>query len=331
MALSALAPSERNEHLIYAMLPVALSFYLSLVLKLSDDPRIWVGFVTITAPLMIVILYESGIDNFLVNQAASQYVKHKHIATTRSNIGYFRGLLPHKGLDPESIPIETLVENTLSSYSIRKIFWRVRASLFLIPTVLVIVNIPFIFEIPREVNGETMYSKPLLELLPLNTNLVSFTLIVITVFLGLLLALMMWKKKERSYIIPVLILFVCTILVLIFDMVFYKTVYHSQSIYWEIVIELESGIIVVNLYRHRNIFENISNMIEFLYLYDRIVMDSIINGDDYSSSIITSYQPWKVNTRTQLDYLDKLLIRGDWAVFNQSWSKTKEGLEKYRK
>ena len=60
MSLSAVAPTEKTENLIYTILPVSVTLFLASVFLL--DPGTWLYLIGALAPIFSILLYEIGWD-----------------------------------------------------------------------------------------------------------------------------------------------------------------------------------------------------------------------------------------------------------------------------
>lgn len=323
MALSALAPSEKSVHLIYAMLPVTLSIYLVLLLGLSDDARIWVAFVTVFAPVLTVLLYESGIDEFAVNEIARRYVMKQWYNPLKTDLNRFREKMDLNEQELVDSTPKVAIQNSLHSYPIRRSFWRIRASIFLIPTSFFLVSIPFVFE----VKTEEQTTRPLLELLLRNTQFINNSFIVISILL-IIWAILEFISGEKRHLRWFVLLMGGICLSIGFLGYFFLNAEAPGVLFWQFLIAIEAGIFAVNFIRHRKIFSNIVLVSEFVYMFDLFAIDAIKRPKDYipPDRQDPEHSMWKFHTKSQLEYLDSKLIRGEWSIFAQSWNRIKSEL-----
>ncbi len=144
LALTALAPTEKSENLIYPMLPLALCLALSVFL--SPDPSYWTLITGIGAPILTLILYETSPDE--------KFFKAIYRAKMREmeNVLQDSFILLHlfiKSWQPNlnnpfakdidclmDIEVENYIQNSISSYYITKRFWRLRAFFYVLPSIL---------------------------------------------------------------------------------------------------------------------------------------------------------------------------------------------------
>ena len=151
MSLSAVAPTEKTENLIYAVFPVSITLcFASLLLP---DPGTWLPVVGAFAPILSIFLYEIGWDETRVK-------KHHHrvLQTSSSNLEpdfYNCNLFirtwettlqkpptPHGVSDYLESEYKILVTSTVSSYVARRRFWRQRASIYILASIPCLAALP---------------------------------------------------------------------------------------------------------------------------------------------------------------------------------------------
>ena len=356
MALSAMGPSERSEHLIYVIFPVSFSFFLLLSLNLASDVGVWVAFVSILAPLLTIVLYEIGVDEFIVKDLARRYIRCKlekekkrrvkdgtKRKSFKDEMERFREVIQNNSNLLTDEEIGVAIENALSSYPVRKRLWRVRATFYVIVSAIILVWIPFIpFSQPTADNSSTV-------LLPLITqdSMIAFAdgpvLFFAGLFYTLFLAIVVLYKSEKYKALKIPVSISLIVIALVF---FVELFVRGSKAYghwpFSFLAVLEITIFSANFYRHRNLIVNVETIAAFLNLFNLISSDSVRNPEHYvgytivrsavenGPEVVNEFpdQPvrWKLPAKNYLDYLDEVLVRGDWAVFLQSWKQVLQSI-----
>ncbi|MFW9890231.1 MAG: hypothetical protein ACFFER_18765 [Candidatus Thorarchaeota archaeon] len=347
MAFSAMAPSERSEHLIYIILPYSLSFYLVLILDLAYDPRIWVAFMTIIAPLFTVFLYELGIDEFLAKAVARWYLLGENSKPKLlTMLTKHRRIVEHNIKSFTEGEIRTAVGDALSSYPIRQKFWRLRATSYLMVSVLFLAFLPFISFTAPVMNdaGIVVFEKSPL----ISTELVSEwsprLLLAFLVMFSLSLCITAKVALTNDYGSlrkPAILAAIAFGIALLIETL---ANFGNISVHWPytFIIVLLLLIIAANLYRHRSLKSYVQNVVMFLSLFDLLANDHVRYPKQYHQTEFVRGVPrspvkeidrleggtpfrievgWKLPLKSHLEYLERVLVRGDWAVFLQSWNR----------
>ena len=139
MSISALAPTEKSENLIYTIFPISLMSCIASFLSL--DPTTWVALVIVFTPLLVIVFYELGLDEKRIRKHHSDELSK---ITDRNDfflcnlfLRTWETTLRTKGqpsdidefLDSE---FQSYVMSTSSSHFARRRYWRQRASTYII-------------------------------------------------------------------------------------------------------------------------------------------------------------------------------------------------------
>ncbi len=149
MAMSALAPTEKSEHLIYTILPLSLS--LCLVSFLATSLEQYLSIITIVTPIATIILYEIGPDDWWVKRKYRKMILQDLNKLARSYLAV-QLLIQSWNSTVEDIPsskevdthisgnVKQYIDGILSGYIAKRRFWRIRSTIFLswsIPFIIV--------------------------------------------------------------------------------------------------------------------------------------------------------------------------------------------------
>lgn len=151
MSLSAVAPTEKTENLIYVLFPVSLTLCLASIFL--PDPGTWLSIVGAFTPVLSMLLYEIGWDETRVKKHHQETLEESsfHLEEDFYNCNLFirtwEGTLqkpptPGDVSDYLQSEYEILVTSTVSSYTAKRRFWRQRASTY------VLASIPFLTFVP---------------------------------------------------------------------------------------------------------------------------------------------------------------------------------------
>jgi len=139
LSLSAIAPTESTEGLIYALLPVSASLCLASILFL--DTALWLSVVGLLAPFLALFLYEMGWDE---KRVGDQYKKVLLQGSARADFYHCNVFIRTWETTLEKPPTQSdisdyldseyssFVSSSLSSYAARRRMWRQRVSLFIL-------------------------------------------------------------------------------------------------------------------------------------------------------------------------------------------------------
>ncbi len=148
MSLPTIVSSEKSEHLIYGVLPLAIAIWISS--QVATDPFQALGYVSVISSLLTLVLYEMRIDEIFVKRWYSRDWGDMALNTRRAFLSWdlllnswdtvvsdppqFRG-----GTGNYEWLVKRYTDSVVSSYVIRKRLWAVRGSLYLFLAVPFIV------------------------------------------------------------------------------------------------------------------------------------------------------------------------------------------------
>jgi len=305
-------------------------------------------FVAIAAPLLTILLYEAGLDEFVVKEFTRWHYRLMYIENIEKARDEFEKVVDQK------YPVSAKIahQDALSRYPVRKLLWRVRASIYLLFSLPLYIFVPFYLEVETHQNGtpETIYPfRNLIEDNWLLNYLLLFCILMVVIFICV--ACKNWKsfKKDdgrqklyqdaikmkigrgkklltyyRYYTVPVS----SSVMALSFGigaglLIYFLMDGPVNSLFLATLVIAEIGVIAVNMYRYRSIFNYIVKLTDFSILYDLMAIDSKVNAKDYQKD-----DSWKQRVLIKLESLDSVLVRGDWPYFISSWSSIRNSVLK---
>ena len=140
MSLAALAPTEKSENLIYVTFPLAFSLLAATLI--TNNPAEWITIIGVMSPLLTIILYEFGYDEtYIKNRYTEKILENRHFLT-ETFAGYHLYLKTweseivdvawgEKFAKHPNVEAKNHIEQAISSYPVRRRFWRLRGTLYL--------------------------------------------------------------------------------------------------------------------------------------------------------------------------------------------------------
>ncbi|MFW9844548.1 MAG: hypothetical protein ACFFEV_08225, partial [Candidatus Thorarchaeota archaeon] len=147
MSLSSLAPAEKTEHMIYSLLPISIATWTASLLNLSDPIQILVAIISISS-FGTILLYELTPEQWAVNEIIRRRVRSRR--SLKEAILVFSMMMqiwvtePTRRTDWKNDYIEEQAKKQVSisvnrPYVTKRV-WRIRASIYLIPSIWFIFN-----------------------------------------------------------------------------------------------------------------------------------------------------------------------------------------------
>lgn len=325
--MSAIAPAEKTENLVYLLLPTALATTLAYIISrtvidgtITIDVTKWPIVIGIVAPLLGVFLYEISLDEWAVkayyrwrisynsSNLGIRLAKAHLILETWMNQTHSQPPKPKSDNDYMKEQTELQIQNTVSSYYVRRQLWHIRATFYLVLSMpLYIYTFGNLSIDLNFITGNTILL-PFLGLVDFSIVTTLFgTIVAITV----LLADTLPRKRNQTSWFHLLLLIVIsqvpTLLIFILG--------SSLSIsLLALALAIEISILYVHVRRNSRLQSHIMRLCEYYYWQRLVAMFSVIAPDEYEKT------PKKVMVRRELDSLQALLNRGDKSVFFPLWN-----------
>ncbi|MHA2135503.1 MAG: hypothetical protein ACW99J_16710 [Candidatus Thorarchaeota archaeon] len=144
MSLSAIAPTESTENLIYALFPIAFTLFVASII--FEDVGLWLPIVAAFSPFLTLFLYEMGWDE---SRIKGQYEETLLRGSAQDDFYHCNIFIrtwettldepPEDGVVTDYLDSEysSFVSASVSSYAAKRRMWRQRVSLY------ILISIPF--------------------------------------------------------------------------------------------------------------------------------------------------------------------------------------------
>jgi hypothetical protein len=147
LSLSAIAPVEKTENLIYAILPVSLGLLIGSIL--FDDSTLWLSTLAIVSPIFTILLYEIAPDEKRIEKQfrtylVNEYSRHqKDFFNCNLFIRTWESTLQTYDVNIDIIKADhsDFSNSVVSSYSARRHFWRLRATWYVMISVPMLAGV----------------------------------------------------------------------------------------------------------------------------------------------------------------------------------------------
>jgi hypothetical protein len=148
LSLAALAPTEKSENLIYVTFPLAISLLIATLV--SSNPTEWITIIGVISPPLTIILYEFGYDETYIKNKYTQKMLEKRPLLADTFASYHLYLKTweseiadvawgEKFARHPNVEAQHHIEQALSSYPVRRRFWRLRGTFYLQLSILCFV------------------------------------------------------------------------------------------------------------------------------------------------------------------------------------------------
>ncbi len=196
MSLSSLAPTEKTEHLIYSLLPISIATWIASLLNLADPIQILVAIATISS-FGTILLYEFTPEQWIINEIIRWRSRSRR--SLKEAILIFSVMMQLWNTEPTSQKdwkddyieeqAKRQVSISVSSPYVKKRIWRIRASVYLIPSIWFIFNalrnyLDVLLGIPNALNRLPSYASEFLSYLHQNMELIIWLIISLIVVSG---------------------------------------------------------------------------------------------------------------------------------------------------
>ncbi len=149
MGVSMTAPTQRTENAIYAILPVSFGFWLATIMTI--DPIEGIGIIALSTTFGTILLSEIGIDEWFVKNRfrTLSFAQRKNLQLIFLSWNAYQetwnttlASVPAIILKPDDLggQVDNVIQNVVSSQSVTRQLWRIRAFHFLIPSLWFLVN-----------------------------------------------------------------------------------------------------------------------------------------------------------------------------------------------
>lgn len=329
MTLTSIAPAERTENLVYLLFPtalaVAIAYHITRTVvggEVIIEVAKWPSIIGIIAPLLGILLYEVALDEWGLKsfyrwklrrgQAGLSWrlaIAHLYLKTWKNEIDRAPSISEtDQKKDYITTQSAAQIENTVSSYYVRRRFWRIRASIYLL------LSVPFFIYtfVNTAIDIKLLTANYLIQLPFIGTldvkQLITWGALLLCV--AILLGDYVPKRRFLTswyYLLPLIFIGGFPILFIL-----ESSISRNLSIFL-ITLEIEVVIIYVHLRRNSHLFSHLRFLCQYYYWQLLVSMRSVVQPLEYEN------EPEKLMVRKELNSLQILLNRGDTSVFFPLW------------